>query len=285
MALNPEIKRYLDEHGATYTREALRKGLLDAGYDPAEVDAALARWNAEQIVPGPDANNRRTFRRWAFGLHLGALVGMVVLLIALRGTDAIGTAGIAAAVLGVALVIGWAISSLIGRALLPRTGPTIALVVPAISAIALGGSCLALMVGSISPPSMKGSVHLTMSDPPFDATGSAACNRLDVGGVQLNSEEFGSLDGRHVSIFLAAYGNNPTGPAGPGDLSISVFPVSSTGPPDSYTAGPGTLNVDAAPDGLTGTVQFEGLVREQPKPASGDALPNEISGTITWTCT
>ena len=153
--MNPRIRQYLDDHGATYTPEALRKGLLDAGYDPAEVDAAMSGWNAAE-AGGRDAQARQVFGRWALLLHAGALVAVFVLLVALKGTTAIGLALLGCAVLGVALVIGWAISSLIGRALLPGTGAVVALIVPAISAILLGGSCFALLVSAIGTPPRQG---------------------------------------------------------------------------------------------------------------------------------
>jgi hypothetical protein len=52
--MNPELLRYIQAHRATYTREAIRRRLLDAGYPAAEVDAALAAVEAgERPAPPP----------------------------------------------------------------------------------------------------------------------------------------------------------------------------------------------------------------------------------------
>jgi hypothetical protein len=283
--MNPQIKRYLDEHGATYTPEALRKGLLDAGYDPAEVDGALREWSASATAM-PESQDRRTFRVWAVRFHVAALIGMVVLLIALRGTQAAGTAGIAAVVLSIALLIGWAISSLIGRALLPRTGPLVALVVPAISALVLGGSCLALMVGSLSPPPHRGSVHLTLAAPvTFDGTGSADCYLLDAGAVQVNGGQLGSLNGRLVSVFVTWYGEGAAAPEPGVEVAVNLDARSDTEPPESYSVYPGTtVHVGGATQAHSGTIDFEGLSREPTEPAPAGDLPDTISGSVGWTC-
>lgn len=290
--MNPEIKRYLDEHGATYTPETLRKGLLDAGYDSAEVDTALRAWEAERAAPRPDAEDRRTFGRWALWLHVGALVAMVVLLVVLRGPTAIGLALIAAVVLGIALLIGWAISSLIGRVLLPRTGPMIALIVPAISAIALGGSCFALMYGSIQTPPTNGTVQLHVLAPrTFGGSGAAACYISDgPAGIQVTSEDLGTLDGRTVGVYVTWYSNDPNvpSPAEMTTLSIIVNPRSETDPFESFGVIFSTrLEVDVATDGLTGSVQFEGLAAEHaegPEGASPSVAVETISGSVGWTC-
>jgi type IV secretory pathway VirB2 component (pilin) len=212
--MNPEIKAYLDEHGATYTPEALRRALVDAGHDPATVDLALREWQANRAGSDHSKEDRRTFGRWAFALHLGALVAMFALVVLLKGTTAIGLAVIAAVVLGIALLIGWAISSLIGRALLPRVGLVIALVVPLISALALSGTCVALMNASIPTPPRNGSLHLQILPPrTFDRTGMAACYlREGGGGVEVNSQELGTLDGKGVGVNLAWYGNGGSTP-------------------------------------------------------------------------
>ncbi len=289
--MNPEIKRYLDENGATYTPEALRKGLLDAGYDAAEVDVALREWDAERAAR-PDAVDRRTFGRWALWLHVAALVAMVVLLVVLRGPTAFGLAMIAAVVLGIALLIGWAISSLIGRALLPRTGPMIALIVPAISAVALGGSCFALMYGSIQPPPTAGTVQLKILAPrTFDGSGTAACYLGDGSpGFQITSEELGTVDGKGVAVYVYYYGSDPSVPS-PADgttVSVNLNARSETGPFESFgTIFSTRLEVDVAADGLSGTVQFEGLALETleaPEGATPSPPTETISGSVSWTC-
>ena len=76
--MRPEIQEYLARHGREYTPEALRRGLVDAGHDPTEVDEALDEWRATGGGSSPDAAGR-TFSRWAFWLHVAALVAMFVL--------------------------------------------------------------------------------------------------------------------------------------------------------------------------------------------------------------
>jgi hypothetical protein len=285
--MDPEIKRYLDQHGATYTPEALRKGLLDAGYDPAEVDAALRAWDAREAA-GSDAEDRRTFGRWALWLHLGSLLAVFLVLIAMKGTTAIGTALLGCAVLGVALVIGWAISSAIGRALLPGGGVLIALVVPAISAIVLGGSCLALLSSAIGTPPRDATVNLEILAPrAFEGSGAASCYvGAGTPGVQVSSRPLGTLDGRSVRVDLSWYGRDTAiAPASSTSVSVLLDAPSETDRPESF----GTIfsthfEVTAAPDGLTGTIQFDGLALEPGEQPGQPPTPEVISGSVSWNC-
>jgi len=283
--MNPEIKRYLDENGGTYTPEALRRGLVDAGHDPVIVDAALREWQADQAGSDRGQDVRRTFGRWAFALHSGALVAMFAVILILKGTDAIGIASIAAVVLAIALLIGWAISSLIGRALLPRAGLMIALIVPLISALALGGTCLALMNASIQAPPRNGSVHLQIVTPrTFDGSGAAACY-LREGGVQVNSvDQLGTLEGKGVTLSLAWYDVAPKDVSST-YVSISLNSNSETEAPEGYSTISGTrLDVDPSADGLSGTMAVEGLAPEPIERPPGEATPEPISGSVSWTC-
>lgn len=287
--MNPEIKRYLDDHGATYTRDALRASLIDAGHDPAAVDAALVQWEATRTGTGADPERRRTFGRWAIGLHAAALVAVFILIVFLKGTTAVGLALLGCAVLGVALVIGWVISSLIGRALLPSAGVILALVVPAISALLLGGTCFALLNTAIGTPPRQGTVHLEILAPrAFDGSGDASCY---VGGgsagVQVNSQSLGTLDGKPVSASLGWYGDDPNNPAPGSSTSISVF-LDATGEgegPVFFSVIFSTkLEVDPAPDGLTGTIRFEGLAAEPTGAPGQPSTPEVISGSVSWDC-
>jgi hypothetical protein len=288
--MNPEMRRYLDEHGTTYTPEALRKGLVDAGYDPAQVDAALAEWRAEPPGTRSGKRDRQTFGLWALGLHVGALVAMFVLLILLRGTTAIGIATLGAFVLGIALLLGGTLTWLIGRAILPSTGVTIALIVPAISAIVLGGSCFALLYGSIQPPPITGSARLQILPPrAFDGSGTASCWVTDGGGtVLVNADSLGTLDGKMVGVNLSLYGiGNSTGPipASRNDVSVFLNPKSETGRPEAFGVIFSTsLNIDTAPDALTGTIQFEGLASEPLDGPGEPPSPAFISGSVSWNC-
>ena len=285
-----EIRRYLDEHGATYTRDALRASLIDAGHDAAAVDAALIEWEATRTGTGADPEKRRTFGRWAIGLHVAALVAVFILIVGLKGTTAVGVALLGCAVLGVALVIGGVVSSLIGRALLPGGGVILALVVPAISALLLGGTCFALLSSAIGTPPRQGTVHLEILAPrAFQGSGSASCY---VGGgntgVQVNSQPLGTLDGRTVSVSVGWYGDDPNNPAPGSRTDISIF-LNATGEaegPVFFSVIFSTkLRVDAAPDGLTGTMRFDGLAAVSKGAPGQPSTPEVISGSVSWDCT
>jgi hypothetical protein len=283
--VNPEIKRYLDEHGATYTPEALRKGLLDAGYDATAVDAALHDWAATRTGPHAGPDNRRTFGRWALRLHLAALVATFLLLALLKGTQGIGVALIGVGVLAVALLLGWAISSLIGRALLPRAGVTIALIVPAISALLLGGACFAIMNAAIAAPPHDGTVNLKIVAPfAFEGSGGAACY-LDRGGyVQVLSYDLGTLDGRSVRASIDVFGTTPgeVKPAGEGLLTISLNSTASDETQVWSSSAGAQLTFDTSSGGGSGTIHYEGLPADATQPGAAQRPP--ISGSISWTC-
>ena len=283
--MNPEIRRYLDEHGATYGPDALRRQLFEAGYDPVQVDDALREWQAETAGSRPDAAERRTFGRWALGLHLGALVATFALLLLLKGTSAVGIALLSAAFLGVALLIGWAISGLIGRALLRRS-LGIALIFPAISAVALGGSCFALMNASIQPPPLLGTAHLEILAPrAFDGTGPATCS-LDAGNavIAMDARELGTLEGMSVTVSLYWIDGGGGAPSIP-DENLSIYLNAST--PESSeaysTIFSTRLEADVAASRRSGTLAFEGLSAE-PNGAPGAPGGDPISGSVRWSC-
>jgi hypothetical protein len=140
--MRPEIEAYLRQHGARYTSEALRRRLIDAGHDAAEVDAALRESESTRSALLSD---RQAFDRWALWLHIGAFVALILMVVLLNGIQGLGAATIAAIVLSIFLALGWKFSSLIGNALLSRAGLLVALIFPGISALGLGGTCLWLM--------------------------------------------------------------------------------------------------------------------------------------------
>lgn len=287
--MKPEIRRFLDEN-ATYTTEALRRGLLDAGHDPVEVDGALREWEAERSGAGASQGDRRAFGRWALWLHAGALVAMVLLVVLLNGTEAFGIALIGAVVLGLFLLLGWAVSSLIGRALLPRTGLTVALVVPVISAVALSGTCVAIMDGMTPEPPRTGSVQLTIEAPfSFEGSGTALCpSDAGVNAFGFSGEHLGTINGRSVSAFVDSFprGQAPAPDASDVSLAITLTPISETDPPASWRNTVETrLDLEVSADGASGTITFEGLTPEPigaPNPEPTDSEP--MSGTLTWTC-
>lgn len=144
--MRPEIEAYLRDHGARYTTKALRSQLIAAGYPEAEVDTALAETEAAR-APRLAENQAlgRRYWRFAIGVHLVALVAAT--LFVLLGPNA-GVAIAVVLVLGIALLISLGITGWIGRALLNRTGLAIALVLPFLAALLLGGWCIAGMSSS-----------------------------------------------------------------------------------------------------------------------------------------
>ena len=295
--MKPEIEAYLREHGATYTSDALRKALIAAGHDPADVDAALHEWEStragDATPAGAGTKDERTFRNGALGVHVGVLVGTFLTVIIFNGTDALGIAVIGAVVLTIFLAIGLAISYLIGRALLPRTGAMVALVVPVIAAFALGGTCLAIMDGMIPTPATPGTVELQI-DPPLSFEGSGAANcfvQPEAAGVSVSAEDLGTLEGRVVSVSLDSFAQaedpNAPAPAPEQGLDLSMYislrSESESEMPISYAPiFSSRLELDASPDRRFGTITFEGLA---PEPSEGDPVPGEpISGTLTWNC-
>ena len=298
--MRPEIKRYLDENGAKYTSDELRSALLQVGHDPAEVDEALREWESEHAGAFAGEESRRRFRRWTIWLHVGALAVVFVLLLISFGAQPSGAANAAlvTGVLGVLLLVGWYLSWLIGRRLLPRTGIAIALIIPLISALGLGGSCLALM-GGISggpapQPGTAGSMKLHIEPPvSFDGAGGATCQgNQGVAGSSVSAGELGTLDGAIVSVTVEVL---PSGgapdlpqPSGSGQalmLSITLYGAKDGGPQTGWLVGPETqLSTDIAADGLTGNVAFKDLM---PAETGGPAVPVgalPISGSVSWTC-
>ncbi|HEX2221163.1 MAG TPA: hypothetical protein VHK06_01425 [Candidatus Limnocylindria bacterium] len=294
-----EIQRYLDEHGATYTTEALRRGLLDAGYGPVEVDRALAEWQEERSGGMPSAEARRRFRRWALLLHVGGLVFVLVVLLVVYRAPFEAVVSIAGVALAIALLIGWAISSAIGRMLLPSTGLLVALIAPAVSVILLGGTCLALATAAIGPPPRVGAVEVHLDEPAFDGVGAALCHGANGGYVSVFAEDVGMLDGRTVSASVNLYPSS-AGPApvepgaeppvdGPRSFDVGITLLGGgpgEAPGDFYgAAGGGEIEIDASGDGLSGTARFDRLARMPGDPTVDlGAGPESISGTLSWRC-
>lgn len=195
----------------------MRRALLDAGHDPTEVEAALQEWQLEQAAGAPDEQQQRTYRRWTIALHLGALVAVFVVVLLLNGlgSSAVPNALIAAVVLGLFLALGWAVSFLIGRTLLPQTGMAVALIVPLVSAVGLGGTCVSIMsgfpIGRPPPPSWTGVAKLHIEPPlSFDGSGVATCFGDARSGFGVRAENVGTLDGAFVSVSV-----DPVQPARP----------------------------------------------------------------------
>lgn len=286
MSVNPEIKRYLDQHGPTYTADAMRQGLLDAGYSAVDVDAALNEWQASAAGQASGATKGRRFWLWVLGLHVAALaiIGLWAVAIGSFGAN-VGLL----AILAVVLLIGAGISGLLSGGVVRGRGLTIALVVPAISALLIGGSCLAL-AGSylLRAPPRTGVLELHIDDPlSFDGSGTAMCQDFGgTGGYSVWADDVGTLNGSIVSASLSGVPGAAASsqPGGESSLSINLTPKSGTERPLGYSPIFSTrLELHASSDGRSGTLKFEGLepgVGEEPRPSA-----EPISGTVTWTCT
>ncbi len=284
--MKPEIEAYLRENGARYTTKALRQQLLHAGYEAAEVEAALHETEGTRAPQFEETRASRSRFWWsAIGLHVAALVLVSVWVFARNYTYA----PIAAVILGLMLLVGLGISGLVGRALLSRNGLTAALLVPVISAVGLGGVCAATIGGSsIQVPPRPGVMELQI-DPPltFDGSGFAQC-LIPEGGFSVYANDLGTLDGRSVAVSLNSAGDpasqaSASGPYRTVYLYVTLLPRVGAGGETSYgISGDATLELDAPSDGLSGTVRFEGLVAQifEGSVAAGDP----ISGTISWTC-
>ena len=143
--MRPEIEAYLRDHGARYTTKALRRKLISAGHDPAEVDAALAETEQGRApLLAVTRHERSRFWRWAFLINFIVLVVVTALI---ARTSSLAAA--AFVVLGIAMLFGLLITGNIGGALLHRRGLIVALAIPTVGALLLGGWCLASMRGTV----------------------------------------------------------------------------------------------------------------------------------------
>jgi len=282
------IRRYLDEHGGRFTTDALRGELIQAGHDPAVVDEELRGWQERVNAPsGADAEARR-FRRWSLLLHGVALAAVFVAVLALGGMGAIGLAVLSAAIVAIFLAIGWVISWLIGRAILPRAGLAAALILPTISALGLGATCLALVSGFArsTPIESTGTLELRL-DPPLAQTGEgdAFCQRYwDIGGFNVFAEVIGA-DADRVIVQLNVF-RPPAGTGAPETQSLSItFDPGAEFPRSFSNDGGGGIDIEADADGERGTATFDALPAA-PREDPGAPLPTEepISGSITWDC-
>jgi hypothetical protein len=281
--MNQLIEDYIREHRDKYTREAIREQLLAAGHDMASVDAALAE-SAPPTGKGANDSTRKTFSRWALGLHATAFVGVVGVLWLIYGSRVSVYLGIGAVILAVVLLVGWGISSLIGRALLSPSRLAAALAVPALSALVIGGSCFALLSGTARPPSQAGTLSIQVTGGlTFTGSGLAICSGTPgSGSMSVFAQELGTVDGGVVNASVFIYGESSVGPASP---SISVGNYQSQDPQrgtEWSSDGREQSNVDSSADDLSGTVTFSNLMFQgTPDTGSGSA---PLAGSITWNC-
>ena len=286
--MTPEIRAYLDEHGGTYTPKALRQGLIDAGHDAAQVDAAIAEWQAERASgAGSGQGDRRGFTRTALLIHVAAFAAVIGFALLVYGNRVSGYLGIVAVVLAIVLAVGWAISALIGRALLSRTGLTIALVLPVASALLIGGTCYALVTSLAGPPQRDGTMTLeTDGDLVFTGSGAAICQgEPGSGSITVNSQDLGTSDGRQVAANVSVYI-----PAGDESafVGVSLGPADLNDPNDfgrnwSSDGNEETEIVELSDTQLSGTVAFSNLGAVEDELGPDPDRP-ALDGTIRWEC-
>lgn len=310
--MDQRIADFISANRGKYTREAIRQQLIDAGHSPEAIDAIWAILD----TPDPDEAAVAGEGFWSrFFLFLVGLNVAVFLLVALStgmlaaaAQGGIALAGVFAVALGIGALITWGIVAAVGPEKLGRTSAiVIGGLVPILFALLIGGSCYAL-VGSIGPPPpppRDGAIELEI-DPPTSFTGSgAAFCQIQEGGTGFSiytpEGSIGSINGRPVHVSVDSFsdpgfpeGGPAPAPAAPGgesvpNLNVYIFlaPRSESDPPQEWFVSPDTqLEVDLAPDGLSGTVTFEGLepARFDEEPGAPGSEPDTISGTVTWSC-
>src|SRR5688572_20812232 len=202
--MDPRIADYILANRKQYTREVIRQQLIDAGHDPAAIDATWAALDA----PDPDAIAGEGFwsRFWLFLLGLNGAVFLLVVL-----TTGMVSNFVLAIVFAIALIIGalmaWGVVAATGPTKLGRTtAMVIGGVIPLVFALLIGGSCYAL-VGAVGPPPLpatSGVMELQI-DPPlaYDGTGRATCQPYrDETSFSVFAEDLGTHEGRIVNVSI-----------------------------------------------------------------------------------
>lgn len=289
--MDPRIADYIRANRRRYTRDAIRQQLVEAGHAPDEIDATWAALDA----PDPDATAGERFwpRFWLFV----AAVNVAVFLLVGFGTGMFGAQG-GGSVLLVILAIALGIGALISWGAVAATGPTklgrgtalaIGAIIPLLFALLIGGSCYAL-VGTMGPPLPSptgGSMELQI-DPPLDfqGSGAATCQAFPQGtSFNVYADRLGTSAGRVVSVSIDGFVKQP---GVPGTVGLYVLLNPQDGPAEpaaSYVSDIGaSVTFDGPPDGLSGTISFENLAPEPMERPPDEAVPEPISGTVTWTC-
>jgi hypothetical protein len=310
--MDQRIADFISANRGKYTREAIRQQLIDAGYGPEAIDATWA------ILDTPDPDEAAVAGEAFWGRFALIVIGLnlVVLLLVGLATGMLANLqaySVVLIVLAIALAIGalisWAIVAAVGPEKLGRTtAMVIGVVVPLLFALLIGGSCYALIgsLGPPPPPPVDGVMDVSLGEPlNFDASGPTMCQAFAEGqGFNVFSQNLGVVDGRELSasvgffdvVAVPAEGATPApgigGPGGPGierSVNVALIPTSEAqaNEPREWYGGPSTeIEMDAAPDGLSGTVTFTGL---EPIEGSGPVEPGQapegsLDGTISWTC-
>jgi hypothetical protein len=289
--MDPKLVDYILANQGRYTREAIREELTKAGHDPAEIDRA---WVA-LTTPDRDATAGPGF--WGrFALYLvGANVAILLLVGLLTGM--LGGLAAGGVVVLVILAVALAIGALISWGIVAATRPTemgrttaivVGAVVPLVFALLIGGACFALVGGLAVPvqPARAGTLELNIEAPlTLDGSGEAQC--FGQAGAGSGFSVFGQVTGTQGELVSLSVDAFPGG--GPGTALIaSLYMTFESGSEEQaaggYASGPqgSELKLDTSPDGLSGTVTFDGLApSEEGKSPSGN---EPISGSVTWNC-
>jgi hypothetical protein len=290
--VDPRIVEYIKANRRHYTDQAIRQRLLDAGYSAADIDAT---WAAVDI-PDPDRTIGPRFWRY-FWIWVLVTYALGFLLVALPTGMLTGFGMVAAfffaALLGVALLISWAIVAAVQPA---RLSAPVALaiggIVPFLFLFLVAGTCYAL-VGSFGPPpepARSGTMELAI-DPPleFSASGPAYCqSHGEATGYGVYTDPLGVIDGRAVTVSLDVFASGD--PNAPGtdqpNLFINLSPTAGSGEHVAYGSSPeSSIELDAVADGSSGTVAFENLTGSafaESGEVQADVEP--ISGSLSWSC-
>ena len=282
------IHDYIREHRDRYTREAIRQQLLAAGYDAAQIDAAWAMVDA----PDPDATVGERFwgRFWLYllGTNLATLL-LVGLLTGLLGTLS-GGGGLVLVILAIVLAIGaviaWAIVVATQPTQLGRgTAMAIGAIIPLLVAFLIGGACYALIGASgVARPTLTGTIELNIEPPlAVDRSGVATCyGAVGQSGFSVYTDLGG---GGEQGITLSIDVHPDTSGRLVPSIYLTLLETPNDQQPASYSVTPAShLEVDAASDGLSGTLTFQDLTPEALGEPGGLPEAETISGSVTWSC-
>jgi hypothetical protein len=284
--MDPRIGDFISKNRKKYTREAITQQLIEAGHDPADVDATWAALD----TPDPDEAGLAGEGFWSrfflflVGLNVGVflLVGLTTGMFQnLAGGGGV-LAGVFAVALGIGALIAWGIVAAVGPDKMGRTTATIiGAVIPLVFALLIGGSCFAL-AGAIGPPPLpqvNGEMELQFDEPfALEATGAATCQPYrETTNYSVYGTNLGQIDGNSVYVSIDAYDIEP----GTKEILLTVGAEGELSGQFWSNNADSQLEADVAPDGLSGTMTFAALFpAEGPTGPDGDTL----SGTITWNC-
>jgi hypothetical protein len=291
--MDPRIADYIRANRARYTRDAIRRQLLAAGHDPAEIDRTWA------ILDTPDADDvagEGFWRRFAvilIGVNIGIflVIGLLTGMLSNVGASAVLLV-IFAVVLAIGALIAWGVVALTGPAKMsPTTATVIGSAIPLFFALLVGGSCYALAgaIGPPPPPARSGRMQVQLGEPlNVDRTVEAQCqpSRDAALGFSVYANLPGA-EGRALDISVNVYPQAPGADPQP-MLFISEAPGSDIDAPVAWSNEfvPGAAGgLDVALEGLNGTIRFTDLpAAPMEGPEAPTASPEPLSGELTWTC-